>query len=126
MLRIFRLTLASGLSVVALALSGCGTEATEVGEPPTRPADVTGTVTQVDRQHDRRQAIVIDRGEACELVIYIDGDSRLLRGSGDARTQASLDDLAAGQTVDAWVGAIAESCPEQTRADAIVIVDAPA
>jgi hypothetical protein len=107
---------------VTLVLTACG-ESGEAAQRPARPADVRGIVTKVDREHDRRSALVIDRGEACELVIYLEGDTELLRASDSGELEARIDDLAVGQTVDVWAGAIAESCPEQTQAEAILIVD---
>ncbi len=110
---------------VTLVLTACG-ESSEAAQLPARPADVRGIVTKVDRQHDRRPALVIDRGEACELVVYVVGDTELLRGADGGELEARIDDFAVGQTVEVWAGAIAESCPEQTHADAILIVDARA
>jgi hypothetical protein len=101
--------------------TGCG-ESSAAPRPPSRSADVRGTVTSVDRTQGRAMTILIDRGGACALSTRIPADLRVLRETDGARVEASLDDLAAGQTVDAWVGAIAESCPEQTTAATIVIV----
>ncbi|MBA2536926.1 MAG: DUF3221 domain-containing protein [Actinobacteria bacterium] len=41
-----------------------------------------------------------------------------------AEADGTIEDVAVGQKVDAWVGAIAESCPEQATADAVFILAA--
>lgn len=120
-----RFGLGLGLVAVAAAVPGCG-DSSEAARAPARPAEVTGTVTKVDRPQDGTPAVVIDRGEACALVIYVDGDTKLLRDAADGEAEVSLDELSVGQKVEAWVGAIAESCPEQTQGEAILVIDAAA
>lgn len=112
-----------GLAVVAAAFgaTACG-DSGGAAQAPSRPADVRGTVTKVESPQDGRPAILIDQGGACALVVYLD-DAKVLRQGRDGEVEASVDDFAVGQTVDAWVGAIAESCPEQTQAERIVIVE---
>ncbi len=99
------------LATLVLA-AGCGGGEQAATTPPTGDPDYSGQVIQVD------------------------GNSVLVRADGDAcgiwaRRGERIDDelwasLEAGQTVDLWVpGPIAESCPTQGTAEAVVVT-APA
>jgi hypothetical protein len=115
---------ALALAVGALsATGGCGgSNPGDSGRLPSRPADVHGTVASIQSAHNGVVSIVIDRGGACALSTRIPADVRVFREFGGSRTSVTIAHVAVGQKVDAWVGAVAESCPEQTTAEAIVIV----
>ena len=121
-----RVHVALAVAVFALSATGCGgSESGEAGGLPSRPADVHGIVASIEAAHNGVVSIVIDRGGACALSTRIPADVRVFRELGGSRTSVTIAHVAVGQKVDAWVGPIAESCPEQTTAEAIVIVGEP-
>lgn len=62
----------------------------------------------------------VQEGDKASLTV--DGDTVLLRRTSDGFEPVTFDDLAGGDTAEAWVfGPIAESYPVQARADALVI-----
>jgi predicted small lipoprotein YifL len=110
--------LRSLLFVLALALlAGCGGD--EPLEPPSAsPAAYSGALEQTSQG----RVLVREQGDACGIWLAPADGAYVLRADGDGYASAAWDDLAAGQMVDVWIsGPIAESCPMQADADAVVI-----
>ena len=105
--------------VLALALlAGCGGTDAPLEPPNDSAAAYSGTLE--DRAEGR--VLVREPGDACGIWLAPADDVSVLRADGNGVTAAAWDDLAPGQAVDVWIsGAIAESCPMQAAADAIVI-----
>ena len=104
--------------VLALALlAGCGGD--EPLEPPSAsPAAYSGALEQTSEG----RVLVREEGDACGIWLAPADGAYVLRADGDGYAAAAWDDLAAGQMVDVWIsGPIAESCPMQADADAVVI-----
>jgi hypothetical protein len=104
--------------VVALALlGGCGGD--EPLEPPSAaPVAYSGALEQTSEG----RVLVREQGDACGIWLAPADGAYVLRADGDGYASAAWDDLAAGQIVDVWIsGPIAESCPMQADADAVVI-----
>jgi predicted small lipoprotein YifL len=106
--------------VVALALAllaGCGGDA-PLEPPNASPAAYSGAL----EESAEGRVLVREDGDACGIWLAPADGVDVLRAEGDGYAAASWDDLAAGQAVDVWIsGPIAESCPMQADADAVVI-----
>jgi hypothetical protein len=105
------------LVATVMVLAGCGSGDT-VADPPTRDAEYTGVVIDVS---DGRVLVRAD-GDACGIWVAPSEDVEVFYGTIDSYDPAGWSDLAEGQTVDLWIpGPIAESCPMQGAAGAVVI-----
>lgn len=108
------------LPVVVLALAllaGCGGD--EPLEPPNASAAAYSGALE---QTAEGRVLVREAGDACGIWLAPASGAYVLRADGDGYAAATWDDLAAGQAVDVWIsGPIAESCPMQADADAVVI-----
>ena len=114
-------TLALALTSLVLA-AGCGSDDGSALGPPSGDPHYSGAVVQVDGA----TVLVRAAGDACGIWARTDDSVRVLTASGDGYVTGSLDDLEPGMTVDVWIpGPIAESCPMQGTAEAVVIT-APA
>ena len=105
-------------TVIALALlAGCGGDA-PLEPPSASPAAYSGALEQTSED----RVLVREPGDACGIWLVPADGAYVLRADGDGYAAATWDDLAAGQMVDVWIsGPIAESCPMQADADAVVI-----
>jgi hypothetical protein len=102
--------------LLVLAFAACGAE-DELALGPSAPA-YSGTL---EESADGR-VLVRGAGDACGIWLAPADDATVLLADGDGYAEASWDDLARGQTVDVWIsGPIAESCPMQADADAVLI-----
>ena len=62
-------------------------------------------------------------GEPCGIVFSIGSETDIVvRDPRGALSRAPFDSLTAGRIVRVWSGAVAESCPGQSRAGAIEII----
>jgi Protein of unknown function (DUF3221) len=104
-----------------LLAAGCG----EGDGAPARP---DGEPTYSGAVIETGDGVVLVRsdGDACGIWVKGADSVRVLRMSaGGTYSPASWDDLEPAQNVDLWIpGPIAESCPMQGTAEAVVIVDA--
>jgi hypothetical protein len=113
-------TFALVLTALVLTAAGCGGDDAASG-PPSGDATYSGVVIQVDGA----TVLVRADGDACGIWTSQADSVHVFRPSGSGYTAASWDDLEPGMTVDLWIpGPIAESCPMQGAAEAVVIVDA--
>jgi hypothetical protein len=96
--------------------AGCGSD-DSLG-PPAGAATYSGTVIQVDGA----SVLVRADDDACGIWTSQAGSAQVFTAMGDGYVTASWDDLEPGMTVDLWIpGPIAESCPLQGAAEAVVI-----
>lgn len=113
------------LSLLALLLSACtGSQGTLLpqGEPLVR-----GPVESIEHRATASGILVraaAGSREMCGISATADAETRYFRETEDGRlTSASMQELAVGDTVEVYVdGPIAESCPVQGRASAIVLL----
>lgn len=102
--------------VVAVACSPSG--------PPSRPADITGVITNITPGagsiliEERPQ----DTSGSAKLSLRIDANTRLWRMTGSRATPLPASDLRVGMVARAWVdGPIAESYPGQGKASDVAV-----
>lgn len=120
------------LVVLVAAASACGGgdgEGVAVGGSggalPERAAEVEGTLTSVTPGAPASVLVEAEPGVqgGRKIVLAVDADVPVARQVGEAVEAVGTDDLAQGQRVQAWVdGPVAESYPEQGRAEALLIL----
>jgi hypothetical protein len=102
------------------ATSSSTSEPEQGGALPSRPADLTGQVTD----SDGGRFLVEEQPDAAEsgrkAWVAIDGPV-FREASGGDPTPAAASDIQQGQQVSAWTGICAESYPEQCGAEAFLI-----
>ena len=132
-MRIRRLTTLSGVIAVfgiVLLVAACGDD-TEAGvdDDPSDP-DIRGAITTKTDATDGGDVLghLLIEGEIepdtgfDKASTRVDGDTEIYRLVDGELEEASWDDLAEGQTVEAWFeGPVAESYPVQAYAGRIVI-----
>jgi hypothetical protein len=111
------------LLATVLLLAGCASgdytgTASSVPKPPTREAEYTGVV--IDLSEGR--VLVRAEGDACGIWVAPSKDVAVFEATIDSHDPVAWSNLAEGQTVHLWIpGPIAESCPMQGAAAAVVI-----
>jgi hypothetical protein len=105
------------LVVVALVLGGC------VASAPTRPADITGLITNVGAAS---RTILVeesrDPSTGAKASVTIDGSTRIWTVAGGTFTRVAADALSVGSSVRVWFdGPVATSYPVQGKAADIAI-----
>jgi hypothetical protein len=112
----------SGAALVLLAGSGCSGTIAPEGSPL-----VIGPIESITH-HATGSGYLVSAGpgsrEPCGISATADNRTRYLRRSDDgAYVEAARADLEVGDTVEVFVdGPIAESCPVQARAGALVLI----
>lgn len=100
--------------------SSSTSEPEQGGALPSRPADLTGQVTD----SDGGRFLVEEQPDAAESgrKAWVTVDGPVFReASGGDPTPAAASDIQQGQQVSAWTGICAESYPEQCGAEAFLI-----
>ena len=110
---------------IALVFAGCGT--TVGTEGPLGEPLVRGPVESIDHRATASGIVVRaaeGSAEMCGIAATAGAETRYYRLMPDGtRASAAVGDLQIGDTVEVFVeGPIAESCPVQGRASAIVIL----
>ena len=117
-----------GLSLLGLWILACSAPAAPQGDSLGEPL-VRGEVGSVDHRATASGILVSalpGSREMCGIAATADSATRVYRrGASGELSSAAVKDVAIGDTVEVYVdGPVAESCPVQGRADAIVI-DSP-
>jgi hypothetical protein len=113
------------LPLIIAAFSGCASSASV--EAPGGTPLVSGPVESVT-SHATGTGLLVRAGpgsrEPCGILAVADARTRYLRRTGAGSLQeASLADVSVGDTVEVYVeGPVAESCPVQGTASAVVLV----
>jgi hypothetical protein len=111
-------TPATALVLLFLA-AGCGGPGNQLA-PPDGDADYSGAVVQVADG----SVLVRADGDTCGIWVSQAESVEVLGAVGESFIGMSWGDIQPGATVDLWVpGGIAESCPMQGAAEAVLIVD---
>lgn len=111
----------SALTAALLFVAACGddSEADVEGDP-----DVRGIITGISDRSVRIERRITVETEFDAANLRIEGDTDILRSVDGDLENASFDDLAVGQPVEAWItGPVAESYPIQAKAARIVILE---
>ena len=94
---------------------------------PTGPATTTGTIVARDvpisigtppTLHVRTA-----ESDECGTVFLLTEDTRIFRTVDGDRTEASVSELTVGRRVSVWAEFLLKSCPGQSSATAIEIID---
>jgi len=97
-------------------LAGCGGD-----DPLAPPASAAAYAGAVEDVAGGRLLVRAD-GDPCGIWLAPADGVAVLRDTGEGYEGAAWDELEPGQAVDVWIsGPIAESCPMQADADAVVI-----
>ncbi|HLT46817.1 MAG TPA: hypothetical protein VK002_06275 [Rubricoccaceae bacterium] len=113
------------LTFLALLISACA-RPDALSAPDEEPL-VRGPIASITT-HATGTGILVEAGpgsrEPCGILATADAETRYLRRTGAGTLlQAELADLAVGDTVEVYVeGPVAESCPVQGYASAVVLV----
>ncbi len=108
------------LVAVILALAGCGGDA-PLEPPNAEPPAYSGQIVDVAEG----RILVRAENDACGIWLAPADGANVLRASGDGYARAAWDELEPGSEADVWIfGPIAESCPMQADANALVVRDA--
>lgn len=107
------------------ALAGCNS-ATEPGSPPA----ITGAIVAHDLTIPIGAPPTIHVKETptdeCGVIFLVRSGTRVLRRGSDGRvTNATAADLTVGRTVKVWANVVLDSCPGQSTATAVEIIDPP-
>jgi hypothetical protein len=112
------------LAALALVAPGCGagsaggTGSGSAAEPPGGKPAYSGVVIETD---DRGVLVRAD-GDACGIWLRAGDETRVLRVRSDDYDEIAWEEIRPGEAADVWIsGPIAESCPMQAEADAIVV-----
>lgn len=112
------------LPAVVLALTACGSNATQTELPDGEPL-VRGPVEEITH-HATFSGILVSAGpgsvEPCGIQATADGTTRIMAVSPTGQVRPiEIGSLQVGDTVSVYVeGAVAESCPVQGTASVIV------
>jgi len=105
------------LLATALLMAGCGSDGSDTAAPPDREPEYTGSVIAVS---DGR-ALVRAKGDACGIWVAPTEDLKMFRAGIDSTEPTDWSGFVKGQKVYLWIpGPIAESCPMQGAAEAVV------
>ncbi len=105
------------LCALAFAAAGCGGD--DSPEPPEGASAYTGVVESVEADG---RVLIQAEGDDCGFVIAETDDTEVLRRDGDSYESASWSDLTEGAEAEVWIsGPMANSCPGQASADAVVL-----
>jgi Protein of unknown function (DUF3221) len=110
------------VAVAVALLAACGGDGDDEArtEPPDRPVDSAGPVSQVTPASLRIDAAT---GVVGPLAARVDEDTEVRRRRGDRYEAADLAEVRVGDPVEVWVdGPVAESSPAQAHA-AFVVLD---
>ena len=110
------------MTVLMLAVAGCGGRPAGVQAPQGQPY-LSGKITQIDQQRRVLIEAVPEKQEGPKCWLKVSDKTQLLKpGAADELQTASFSDFAVGTKVKAWVyGPVAESYPCQGAADVLVI-----
>ncbi len=109
--------LVAALCVLSFAAAGCGGD--DAPTPPEGASAYAGVVESVES--DGRVLVRAD-GDECGFVLAETDDTEVLRRDGDSYQSASWSDLTEGTEAEVWIsGPMANSCPGQASADAVVL-----
>jgi hypothetical protein len=105
------------LALALLALAGCGGE--DAAGPPERPAEFTGVLEETDGEG---RLLVRGEKDPCGIWTAPEEGARVYRATADGFEEIGWADLRTGELVALWVpGPVAESCPMQGAAEAVVV-----
>jgi len=110
------------VAVAVALLAACGGDGDEGArtDPPDRPVDSAGPVSQVTPASLRVEEAT---GVVGPLAARVDEDTAVVRRRGDRHEPADLGEVRVGDTVEVWVdGPVAESSPAQAHAAFVVLV----
>jgi hypothetical protein len=100
-----------------LALAGCG--GGDAAAPPDRPPEYAGELEETDGEG---RLLVRAKGDACGIWTAPEEGARVFRTTGEGGyEEIGWGDLRTGEPVELWIpGPIAESCPMQGAAEAVL------
>jgi hypothetical protein len=111
------------------ALYGCATSLTAPAPSPEGPPTLVGPIVAEDLQfgamNGKENILVRPASDECGIVFAIDAETNIqIRTAEGELRRGTLKDLAIGRTVRAWsTGIILESCPGQTGAAAVEVLE---
>lgn len=115
------------LLAIFLATSGCASSTlpTMPEGQPTLVGPIVAQDLQFGAMQGTRNIHVRPEAEECGIVFAIDERTTIgVRTPGGSVRRGTLDDLTIGRTVRAWArGVILESCPGQTTAAAVEVLE---
>lgn len=110
------------------AVFGCAA-LTAPGHSPEGPPTLVGPIVAEDLQfgalNGTENILVRPASDECGIVFAVDEETRIqVRTAEGGLRRGTLEDLAIGRTVRAWsTGIVLESCPGQTGAAAVEVLE---
>ena len=114
------------IALMSLLLAGCASEPVSL---PTQPPDMTGTIVARDRSVSFSQGeptihVKTDPGDECGTIFVISSETLIARRTGGDRVQGgSVRDLQVGRTIRVWAEYELRSCPAQSEALVVELVN---
>ena len=110
--------------LLAVAVAACHS-ALEPDTPPAFTGDIVARDVTISFGQPPTIHVKESPDEECGVIFLVGPTTRILRRSPDGKvTRASVSDLTVGRRVGVWAGVVLTSCPGQSTAQVVEILEA--